>query len=171
MPIDLAAGIDQLYAAELSDFVAERKSLAKALKAEGRKAEAAQVEELRKPSLPAWTVNQLVRRKRKDVDALLTAGEQLEEAQRALLAGSGRAAFADARRGERAAWKKRGDAGVWVPGRRATDTPLERVVSTLGAAAVTAAGRAQLADGRLIGDVEPTGFEAFASSVPAAPPK
>ena len=62
MAPDLDDALDQLYGAELADFVAERKRLASGLKKNGRRAEAASLEEQRKPSLPAWTVNQLVRR-------------------------------------------------------------------------------------------------------------
>ena len=140
-------GLDRLYEAELADFIGERKQLAGALKKEGRKAEAAQVEELRKPSVPAWTVNQLARRKRKDLNALLAAGEQLEQAQQALLAGGGRAEFNAARQREQAALKQLRDDAVWVLGKRATDATLERVVSTLGSAAVTEDGRARLVAG------------------------
>jgi hypothetical protein len=171
VPIDLEAGLDRLYEAEPEDFVAERKSLAKALKQDGRKDEAAQVEQLRKPTLPAWTVNQLARRKRKDFDALLTAGERLSETQQALLAGDGRAAFAEARRREQAALKRLRDDAAWILGKRASDATLDRVVSTLGSAAVTPDGRAQLAQGRLTADIEPQGFEAFAGAAPATPAK
>ena len=170
MALDLDAGLDRLYEAELADFIGERKQLAGALKKEGRKAEAAQVEELRKPSVPAWTVNQLARRKRKDLNALLAAGEKLEQAQQALLAGGGRAEFNAARQREQAALKQLRDDAVWVLGKRATDATLERVVSTLGSAAVTEDGRARLVEGRLTGDIEPQSFEAFAASAPAFTP-
>lgn len=171
MPLDLEDGLDRLYGAELGEFVAERKQLAGALKQEGRRAEAAGVEELRKPSLPAWTVNQLARRKRKDVDALVDAGARLGEAQQALLGGSGRTPFAEARRREQAALKRLRADAAWILGKRATDATLDRVVSTLGAAAVTAEGRAQLAQGRLVSDIAPQGFEAFAAVAPADAPR
>ena len=116
-------------------------------------------------------MNQLARRKRKDFDALLTAGERLAEAQQALLAGDGRAAFAEARRREQAALKRLRDDAAWILGKRASDATLDRVVATLGSAAVTADGRAQLAQGRLTADIEPQGFEAFAGAVSAAPAK
>jgi hypothetical protein len=170
--LDLEAGLDRLYEAELADFVGERTQLTRALKEEGRRAEASRVEELRKPSLPAWTVNQLVRRRRKDVDALLAAGEQLEQAQRALLAGGGRSEFDAARKREGAALDRLRDDAVWVLGARASDATLERVVSTLASAAVTESGRAQLLEARLTGDIAPRGFDAFAASAPApAPPR
>jgi hypothetical protein len=170
VPLDLETELDRLYAAELADFVGERKGIAGALKQEGRKAEAARVEELRKPSVPAWTVNQLARRKRKDLDALITAGEELGEAQQALLAGGGRAAFAEARRREQAALRQLRVDAAWILGKRASDATLDRVVSTLGAAAVTAEGRAQLVEARLVADVAPQGFDAFAAVAPGEVP-
>ncbi len=47
-------GLDRLYGVELADFVAERTGLARALRKEGRQAEATRVQELRKPSLSVW---------------------------------------------------------------------------------------------------------------------
>ena len=166
MAPDLDDALDRLYGAELADFVAERRRLVSALKKDGRRAEAATLEEQRKPSLPAWTVNQLVRRKRKDVDALLAAGERLSEAQRALLGGGGRTAFNDARRDEHAALRRLREDAAWVLGKRASDATLDRVVSTLDAAAVTAEGRGQLLQGRLVADIEPRGFDAFSAVAP-----
>ena len=69
-----------------------------------------------------------------------------------------------ARRREQAALKRLRDDAAWVLGKRATDATLERVVSTLGSAAVTEDGRARLVEGRLTGDIEPQGFEAFAAA-------
>ena len=48
---------------------------------------AAEVKALAKPSLSAWTVNQLARREPMQVRALMTAGERLREAQSELLGG------------------------------------------------------------------------------------
>jgi hypothetical protein len=167
--VDLEAALDDLYGAEPDEFVAERKQLAGALKQEGRKAEAARVLELRKPTVPAWTVNQLVRRRRKDVDTLLEAGERLADAQASLLAGEGRAEFAEARRAEQAAVKRLRESAGTILADRASDAVLDRVAATLGAAAVTPEGRERIARGRLTGEIEPQGFEAFAGMPAAAP--
>ncbi len=64
-----------------------RARLAKAHQKGGPANEAEQVKELRKPSVSVWTVNQLARRHRKDIDLLLDAGHRLAAAQRALLTG------------------------------------------------------------------------------------
>jgi hypothetical protein len=166
--LDYEDEVDRLYAAEPGDFVAERKRLAAALRKEGRKSEAARVLELRKPTGPAWAINQLVRRQREDVDALLAAGAALEQAQAALLGGD-RAGFAEARRREQDAVKRLRRSAAQALGDRATDATLDRVAATLDAAAVTAAGREQLAQGRLVAEVEPQGFEAFAGLAAAGP--
>jgi hypothetical protein len=131
------------------------------------------VQELRKPSVPAWTINQLVRRNRKQVDALLAAGERLEESQKALLAGGGQPAFAEAREREHEALKPLREAARAILGTGASEGTLERVASTLRAAVVTADGRSQLVEGRLTTEIDPPGFEAFAGTplVETARPK
>src|SRR5688500_1165037 len=80
---------DDLYGLPLDRFVAERGALAKALRADGRRDEAARVAALRKPSVAAWAVNQLARTQRRAMRELLAAGDELRDAQEALLAGKG----------------------------------------------------------------------------------
>src|SRR6266508_3275581 len=81
----LEEAIDRLYSVDLAEFVPERTRLVKELRAEGRRAEAQQVAELRKPTTAAWAVNQLARKHRRDVDLLLDAGHRLREAQAEVL--------------------------------------------------------------------------------------
>ena len=57
----MADAADDLYGLPLDAFVPERDALAKRLRAEGRRDEAAEVKALRKPSVAAWAVNQAVR--------------------------------------------------------------------------------------------------------------
>jgi hypothetical protein len=168
VPLALDAELDRLYGADLCEFVAQRKRIAAALRQEGRKAEAAEVLALRKPSLPAWAVNQLVRRSRKDVDALIEAGSRLTVAQQALVGAGDRAGFANARRQEQAVVKKLRRAAAGILDDRASEAMLERIAATLEAAAVTPAGREQLAEGRLTTEIATQGFEAFAGTLPAA---
>ena len=170
MPLDLEDGLDRLYGAELADFVAERKSLASALKKEGRKAEAAgsrscaSLRFRRGPSTSSCGASG-----RTSTRCSTRASGSRRRSARCSPA-SGRAAFAEARRREQAAVKRLRDGAVWILGKRASDATLDRVVSTLGAAAVTADGRAQLAQGRLTGEIAPQGFEAFAGLAPPAAP-
>ena len=164
MPIDLESELDRLYGVEVGEFVAERTRLVRALRKEGCREEASRAQELRKPSLPAWTVNQLVRRNRKDVDLLLDAGDRLTQAHAALLGGGEQRAFAEAREREQAVVKRLREAAREILGQRASEATLERITSTLRAAVVTAEGREQLVQGRLTSEIEPPGFEAFADS-------
>jgi hypothetical protein len=166
--LDLDAELDKLFSVELAGWVAQRTRLVRALKEEGRRAEAARVQELRKPSLPVWVVNQLARRRRKDVDLLLDAGHRLGAAQLALLSGGDPKAFADARKREQAALKRLRQAAEAILGDRASAGTLDRVVGTLRAAAVSDHAREELARGSLITEVAPSGFEAFAGFQPAA---
>ena len=54
-----------------------------------------------KPSVPAWTINQLARRQKKEVQALLTTGTRLRKAQERALAGGGADALNAAQAEER----------------------------------------------------------------------
>ena len=168
VPLDLDSAIDDLYGQELDAFVGERNRVAAQLRKEGRRAEAARVKELRKPSLSAWAVNQLARRRRKDVDLLLDAGHRLASAQTAVLSGGDPERFDEARRSQNEALKRLRGAAAEVLGDRASPGTLERVSATLRAAAVSDEGRELLARGRVVGDVETTGFEAFAGLAPTA---
>ena len=64
----------ELYGLPLERFTEERNALVKELRKEGRREEAAEVSNLRKPSVAAWAVNQLLRTQRRDVAKLFEAG-------------------------------------------------------------------------------------------------
>src|ERR1700722_19073707 len=81
-----------LYGLPLERFTEERNSLAKQLRRKGERDQAAAVAALRKPSVAACAVNQLVRTQRRDVDSLFNAGDALQRAQAELLAKRGDAA-------------------------------------------------------------------------------
>src|SRR5207302_8969968 len=80
-----------LYGLPLDRFVAERTALAKALRKEGHRSEAAEAATLRKPSVAAWAVNQLVRTQPRLVAELYEAGDALAKTQSQLLSGKGSA--------------------------------------------------------------------------------
>jgi hypothetical protein len=80
MPTD---DIDGLFEAPPDAFVKERDRLTRSLKEEGKDGLAAEVKALRKPTLPAWAVNQLVRRHPKEVQLLIEAGREVQAQQRA----------------------------------------------------------------------------------------
>ena len=80
--------LDRLYGEALVEFTPKRNALAKELREDGDRKAASGVKKLKKPTRAAWLVNQLARRKRKDVERLLKTGEELRELQERMLAGS-----------------------------------------------------------------------------------
>lgn len=81
--------IDDLFQLPVTEYTAARNALAASLKAAGRTKDATAVKALPKPSLSAWTVNQLYWRHRKAFNRLMAAGERLTNAQASQLAGRG----------------------------------------------------------------------------------
>jgi len=78
---------DQLYALEPEQFVPARDRFAKDLRRDGDITAAKALKALRRPTVAAWAVNQLVRRHEGTVDELLEATAATEMAQRQSLAG------------------------------------------------------------------------------------
>ena len=142
-----------LYGVPLDRFVAERTALARSLKADGRREEADQVAALRKPSVAAWAVNQLVRTQRSAVKRLFDAGDSLSRAQSELLAGRGDAvalrAANQARRDALQGLVELARGLLSSSGSELTPAVLERVTETLNAAALDDTARAAVRDGCL----------------------
>jgi len=170
---------DDLYGLPLDRFVAERAALAKALRADGRRAQATDVAGMRKPALAAWAVNQLVRTQSRAVQGLFGAGDALREAQAELLAGrgDGRALRAAGER-ERTAVERLVDAArglLTSDGQKLSATVVERVADTLHAAALDEDARELVREGRLERELRHVGLglgeSASASAVPVAPPR
>jgi hypothetical protein len=161
----MADEVDRLYELPLEEFTGARNELAKQLGD-------ASVKQLKKPSVPAWAVNQLARRREVDLRRLLRAGEQLEQAQRDAVSGGDQQAFETARGAERDAVRKlRSEAAdlLKAGGHPAADATLERVTKTLHAGSATEEGRTLLREGRLTEELEPQGFDALAGVKPSAP--
>lgn len=142
-----------LYGLPLERFVPERTALAKALRAGGDREKAARVTKLRKPSVAAWAVNQLVRTQHDAVRELFDAGDQLRRAQDEVLSGKGDAdAFRRAADQQRAALRRLSETArglLTSEGQELSATVLERVSETLNAAALEPGARNQVADGCL----------------------
>jgi hypothetical protein len=164
----MADETDRLYELPLEEFTAARNALAKET---GDVA----IKQLKKPTVPAWAVNQLARRREVDMRRLLRAGEKLETAQKEALSGGSQSAFERARSDERDAVRLLRTAAGEVlreGGHPASDQSLERIAQTLHAGAATEDGRALLRAGRLTDDIEPQGFDAFAAMAgQIAPPQ
>ena len=89
-PMDPAASarldeaVDELYGLAPGDFLAARSRLAALAKAAGDGEAAAAIAALRKPTLAAWAVNILARRRPGDLDRLADLAAELREAQQQL---------------------------------------------------------------------------------------
>ena len=158
----LEAEIDRLYQLPLDEFTAARNALAK--QAGG---DAARVRALGKPSVPAWTVNQLYWRNRTVWDALMAAAENARKVNRAVLAGKSgdvRAANAVHDEAVEAAFKA-ALAILGASGHPATDATRQAVSMTLRALP------GNEPPGRLTTPMQPIGFGALAGVTVAAHPR
>lgn len=158
--------LDELYAAPLDEFVKRRDALARSLRKDGRRDDAAAVAAVRKPSVPVWAANQLARRNRPAVARLLEVGD----AMRGAMERGEREAFAEAQRDQAEALRKLRDAAGRLLG-DATDDMLDRFVATLRAASVDEELRPRLEAGRLEEEPEAGGFGALAGMTLAPAPR
>jgi hypothetical protein len=163
--VELDDALDALYDASPDEFVSERKRLVKALKSDGRTAEADQLAKVRKPTVAAWALNRLARDQRRDIDLLLDSGHRLRTAQAGVLRGDAREAFEQARRTERDAIARLLSAAEHLLG-GASASILEQVAASLHAAAVSEGGRQLLAAGRFTQPLTLEGFDAVAGLAP-----
>ncbi|NNM32258.1 MAG: hypothetical protein HKO53_04305 [Gemmatimonadetes bacterium] len=171
MPLpDFDSILDRLYSVPLSEFVAVRNEAAKALKAEGQKDEAATVQRLRKPSIAAWTVNQLRFSAPEELRALAEATRGLADAHSSPGADLPEAIRSRRKQLDHLLERSR---ELWeAHGVRSTKDQLRRLSGTLEAA--TQPG-ADPPPGRLFTDLEPAGFGALAGlqlavPAPSSPP-
>ncbi len=162
---------DELYGLPLDRFIPERTALARELRSAGRREEAGEVAALRKPSVAAWAVNQLVRTQRKGVDELFGAGDALRAAHDRVMAGRGDAAsLRDAVASERGAVDAltRAARGLLTSqGHELSPTIIERVSDTLHAAALDDDARTQVRDGRLERELRHVGLGMTPGAAPA----
>jgi hypothetical protein len=162
--------IDRLYELPLEEFTAGRNALARRLKSEGDNEAAEQVAALAKPSVPVWTINQLARQEKARMRTLLNAGTKLRKAQERALSGGDPDALRIAQAEEREAIRdlmQRAGVLLEQAGRPASRPVLERIRSTLGAAALAESARSTLKAGRLTDELQMSGFEALAGIEPA----
>lgn len=166
---DLERAGDRLYALPLEEFVTARNELAKRLRKDGDKQGADEVAALRKPTLVAWTVDQLAHTKRREVDLLLDAGKRLVDAQQTSLSKGSRTELDAAQASLRKSIGTLTEAAGGILGPRASSSMLTRVSETLRAAATGAEGRELLARGCLVDELEDTGWDIVAMLRPGPP--
>ncbi|MGI5864583.1 MAG: hypothetical protein ACOX6T_21385 [Myxococcales bacterium] len=168
------AEVDQLFALPLERFTAARDKLSARLRREGKGQLATQVKALRKPTVPAWAVDQLARRRPEKMRALMRAGDALREAQERVLAGAGGEELHEASKRERALVSEltREAASILE---RAGFTPspahVEPVRATLTAlASASEADRRLVARGWLSRPLSPARFDELLGEIPAPAP-
>jgi hypothetical protein len=162
---------DELYALPLQDFTKARDEHARRLRKEGSREHAEAVKALRKPTVPAWALNQVARRRPDDVRELLATGTRMREAQEALLAGGDRSSLQRASAEERRLVGELTRAATEIVGKGA-EAAGERIRSTLHAAALDQQTAADLEAGRLVREQEAVGlFGAAPRAAKAATPK
>jgi hypothetical protein len=152
---------DRLYALPLEQFTPARDALAARLRSAGDAAEAAAVKALKKPTTPAWAVNQLARSERDLVEQLIEASDRLRRAQQDLLHGAPAQEVWEATLAEREILGELSAAAqhaLTVAGYGATRATLDRVSDTLAAAAADPAGRTLLRRGILTAEMHRAGF-------------
>lgn len=154
----LLAEADPLYALAPGEFTAARDARAKQLKPDDA-ALAAAVKGLRRPSVAAWLVNQLVRREAAQVGDVLSVGEALREAQSQLSADDLRA-LTRQRRQLTAAVTTRARALGRELGQKVSEAVAEQVEATLTAAMLDAGAAAAVRSGLLVAALRSTGLDA-----------
>ena len=161
--------IDRLLALPLDEFTGARNEAVKRLKKAGEDEAAERVGGLTKPTVPVWTINQLARQEKPAMRVLLDAATKLRKAQERALAGGEPDALRAAQAQEREALRNlthRAEAILEESGRPASRPVLERIRSTLGAAALAQPTRDALKAGRLTDEVELSGFDVLAGIAP-----
>src|SRR2546421_438687 len=159
--------IDALFKLPLTAFVGARKALAARLKQNGLVSEAEGVKALAKPSISAWTVNQLYWRHREAFDELIATGQRFRKAQTSGKMVNMRAAL-DARR---EALSRLSDLATEVlrdAGHNASLDTLRRIATTLEALSVATSLSDRATLGRLTHDIDPPGFDSLSSFTPSA---
>jgi hypothetical protein len=162
-----------LYALPLEEFTNARNAIAKDLSGGGDKAAADAVRALRKPSVPAWAVNQVARRDPKGIGELFDTGKQLRAAQQKLIRSGDTGAVKEATTSERRVVRALVDEAKSIlteAGHTPNEATLERIADTFYATAVDEEGRELVRTGTLTKELKRVGFGDVTSLsvVPAA---
>lgn len=159
--------VDALFRLPLTEFIGARKELAARLKKNGYPDEAEQVKALAKPSISAWTVNQLYWNHRDEFDELISTGQRFRKAQTSGTMVNMREAL-DARREVLAQLSDLATETLSDAGHNASLDVLRRITTTLEALSSLAAFSDDTSPGRLTHDIDPPGFDSFGAFTPSA---
>jgi len=158
--------LNALFTLPLTEFIGARKLLVTRLKKDGRSADAEYVQSLTKPSISAWTVNQVYWQHRDAFDRLLTTGQRFHKAQTSGKMANMREAL-DARRDALSDLSNLATTLLRDAGHNASIETIRRITTTLEALSVYASHSDGPTPGRLTQDVDPPGFESFAGFKPS----
>src|SRR3954468_8037202 len=156
---------DELYGLAPDAFIPARDAAATALRAGGDPVAAKQVKQLRKPSVAAWALNHLVREDRVQVDELLTLGDELRRAQRALSGAALRALTGQRQQLVRAV-ALRTAALAEAEGHPLSPALVDQVARSLDAALADPTSAAALVEGRLTSELSYAGLGETGTSEP-----
>src|SRR5438128_11611080 len=159
--------IDALFKLPLTEFVGARKALAARLKQNGFVSEAEGVKALAKPSISAWTVNQLYWRHREAFDELIATGQRFRKAQVTGKMVNMREAL-DARREALSHLSDLATEALRDAGHNPSLDTLRRIATTLEALSVATSISDRPTLGRLTHDIDPPGFDSLGSFTPSA---
>jgi len=162
--------VDALFKLPLAEFTGARNALAAELKKSGRGDDAVQVKAWAKPSVSAWVVNQLYWNHRDAFDQLIASGERFHKAQASPVAGklANLRSALDARREALTQLSHLASSLLRDAGHNPSPDTVHRITTTLEAMSVYASRSDAPRPGRLTHDVDPPGFDSFASFVPSA---
>jgi len=165
MKSSLEDDIDALFKLPLAEFTSARNTLAARLKKEGRHNDADRVKLLAKPSISAWTVNQLYWDHRETLNQLMASGRRLRPAQKLRLAGkvAGMRDSLDARREVLVHLSDLATELLREAGNNPSLDTLRRVTTTLEAMSAYALLSDGPTPGRLTHDLDPPSFDSLAS--------
>ena len=155
-------GAEDLYGLPLEEFTPARDRLAKNLKDRGETEEARRVKALRKPSLPAWAVNQLARTESEDLRRLFEVRADLGTSS----ADDLRRLTAE-RRTILAGLLSRAEELLAAAGHSASATTRDAIAKTLQAGG-SEDERRRIEQGTLDRPLTPTGFEGLGGFEPSA---
>lgn len=158
--------VQRLYGLPLEEFTPERNALATEMRAEGDRAGAEAVKALRKPTLAAWAVNQLVRAEPDLVEALLGAGGELRQAHRQAASGRGAEQLRAAAESERAAVELLMSRARTVLGGALSPAVADAMRNTLHAASSDDEARERVRTGTLAAPLRPVGLGPAAAAGP-----
>ena len=162
--------LDALFRLPVAEFTAARNTLAAQLKKGGRRDESERAKALAKPSITAWAVNQLYWQHREAFDRLIATGQRFRKAQTSGRPGkvADMREALDARREALAHLSDLATALLRDAGSSPTPETIHRVTTTLEAMSAYASFPDAQPPGRLTRDVDPPGFDSFASLIPGA---